>query len=229
MNIVAVAIFIAVIAVVIAIYLYKARHKDVTMDHFEKLKSELPAIQAISTGVGANVFYAQEVLRFYSIAGTLLESFNLDDSTSVDQRYFSHILSRSLLENYFWILYLFDDSSQKNNRYNSLVDSFKKEYLKLMNEPMLPHKDKLEPADPAWSSIPRGLDINSMLTQLKNDYGDRLSYLYFIYRISSFDTHGKNLNTLFQSVFGKQANFPILNLKYTFDLIANQYLVVLQE
>ena len=163
MNIVAIVFFIAVIVVVIAVYLYNARHKDITMDNFEKLKSELPAIKAISNGVGANVFYAQEVLRFCSIAGTLLESFNLDDSTSVDQRYFSHILSRSLLENYFWILYLFDDPNHKNNRYDLLVNSFKKEYFKLMNEQMLPHKDKLEQADPTWSSIPRGLDVKSCL------------------------------------------------------------------
>lgn len=229
MNIVTIAIIFAVIVPVIAIYIYKVRHKNVTMNHFEELKKKLPEIQSISTDTGVNVFYAQEVLRFHSIAGTLLENFDLEDSTSIDQRYFTHILSRSLIENYFWILYLFDDPLQKESRYDSLISSFKKEYLKLTNEPMLPYKDKLEPADSAWSSIPRGLDVNSMLAQLRNDYGGRLSYIYFIYRISSFDIHGKNLNTIFQSVFGKQANFPILKLKYAYDLIANQYLVILQE
>ncbi|TDE43032.1 hypothetical protein [Vibrio alginolyticus] len=199
------------------------------MTHFKQLEKELSSIKTLSAGVGVNAFYAQEVLRFYSIAGTLLENFDLDDTASVDQRYLSHILSRSLLENYFWILYLYDDPSKKNSRYDSLIDSFKKDYFKLMNEPMLNHKNDFEPADPAWKTITKDLDINSMLAQVKNDYGDRLSYIYFVYRISSFDTHGKSLSTIFQSVFGKQANFPILKLKYAFDLIANQYLVVLKE
>jgi len=199
------------------------------MNHFETLEKEIETIKKLSTGVGPNSFYAQEVLRFYSIAGTLFKNFDLENLSSADERYFSHILSRSLLENYFWVLYIFDDKNQKPTRYESLLDSFKKEYYKLLNEPMIKNKAELEPADPSWSTIPRGLDVNSMLAQLKNDYGDRLSYLYFIYRISSFDTHGKNLSTVLKSVFGKQANFPHLKLKYAFDLISNQYLVVLQE
>jgi hypothetical protein len=71
------------------------------------------------------------------------------------------------------------------------------------------------------------MDVNSMLNQLTNDYGDRLSYLYSIYRVTSFDTHGKNLNNVFKTAFGKTANFPILNIGYAFDLVANQYLVIL--
>ncbi len=68
-----------------------------------------------------------------------------------------------------------------------------------------------------------------MLAQLKNDYGDRLSYLYFIYRITSFDTHGKNLDNLLQTTFGKAVNFPVLDIGYAFDMVANQYLVILEQ
>ncbi|HHQ6601117.1 TPA: hypothetical protein ACSTLW_001933 [Serratia fonticola] len=199
------------------------------MDHFEELDKEIPTIKTISTGVGPNSFYAQEVLRFSSIAGTLLKNFDVDNPSSVEERYLSHILFRSLLENYFWIIYIFDDKSKKSNRYDSLLDSFRKEYLKLMNDPMVKIQTGLEPAQSSWSTIPRVMDVNSMLNQVKNDYGDRLSYLYFIYRISSFDTHGKNLSTVFESVFGKQVSFPVLKLKYAFDLISNQYLLILQE
>lgn len=73
------------------------------------------------------------------------------------------------------------------------------------------------------------MDVNSMLAQVKNDYGDRLSYLYFVYRVASFDTHGNSMATLFKQSFGKSCNFSALNLQYGFDLIANQYLVILRE
>lgn len=199
------------------------------IDYFSLLKEELPSIKTLSKGIGVNAFYAQEVLRFHSIAGTILESFNLDDTTSIEQRYLNHILCRSLLENYFWILYLYDDQNKKNSRYESLIKSFKKEYFKLMNDPRIGKNNSFEPSEPEWKNIPKGLDIKSILDQIKNDYGDRLSYIYFVYRISSFDTHGKNLNAIFQSTFVKQVNFPILKLKYTFNLIANQYILVLRE
>lgn len=229
MKIVAFLMLITILAFIVVKTRSKSKVEDQDMENFDKFREELPTIQQLSIGTGPNAFFAQEALRFYTIAGTLIENFNLDENSKVDERYLTHILSRSLLENYFWILYIFDDVAEKQNRYDSLINSFKKEYLKLTNEPLMPHKDKLEPADPTWSSIPKGLDVNSMLAQVKNNYGDRLNYIYFVYRISSFDTHGKNLNTIFQSVFGKTCNFPILNLKYAFDLIANQYLIVLQE
>ncbi|MET4000490.1 hypothetical protein [Marinobacterium sp. MBR-109] len=202
-----------------------------TTNYFEQLKSELEAFRSLSSRGGHLGFFGQEVLRFHSIAGTLVEGcdFRLDESANTDERYFTHILVRSLLENYFWTIYLFDDSAQTSNRYEELKNSFKRDYVKLLNENHLPHKDQLEPADPSWSALPRVLDVNSMMAQSTNDYGDRLNYLYFVYRITSFDTHGKNLGAIFQDVFGKTCNFPVLKIGYTIELMANQYLVVLQE
>lgn len=197
-------------------------------NHFELLKNELPVIGAVSSSGGVNGFFGQEALRFHSIAGTLLNNFKTDKSASVDERYITHVLARSLMENYFWLLYIFDDQAKKQARYDELVNSFKREYCKLQNEPLLPHKSQLEAADPTWPNLPRTLDVNSMLAQIKNDYGDRLSYLYFIYRITSFDTHGKNLNNILHTAFGKTANFPILDIGYAFDLVANQYLIILK-
>ena len=71
--------------------------------------------------------------------------------------------------------------------------------------------------------------MNSILTQMQNDYGDRLSYLYFVYRIASFDTHGNNMQSIAEDAFGQSCNFPVLKLEYAIDLVANQYLIVLQE
>ncbi|MFW3344122.1 hypothetical protein [Aliarcobacter butzleri] len=198
-------------------------------DHFKILKDKLPIIKTLATTGGVNGFLGQEVLRFYSIAGTLLKSFNCGKNANINERYITHILARSLIENYFWLIYIFDDSTQKNNRYQEVVNSFKRDYHKLINEELLPHKEQLEPDNLTWSHLPKAMDVNSMMAQIKNDYGERLNYLYFIYRISSFDTHGKNLENIMQETFGKAVNFPILDLSYAFDLMANQYLVTLQE
>jgi len=198
-------------------------------DYFEQLKNRLDEFKTLSTTGGLNGFLGQEVLRFHSIAGTVIENFKCDESATVDERYITHILSRSILENYFWLIYLYDDPAEKQDRYNKMIDSFKRDYHKLINEPLLPHKEKLEQSKPEWASLNRAMDVNSMLAQVKNDYGDRLSYLYFVYRISSFDTHGKNLDNIFQEAFGKQANFPILKVNYAVQLMANQYLITLQQ
>jgi len=199
-------------------------------DHFKILKDELPTIEKVATIGGVNGFFGQEVLRFYSIAGTMLTNFDCSkNSQDINARYITHILARSLMENYFWLIYIFDDTNQKNDRYQNMINSFKRDYQKLLNEPLLPNKGQLEPADSTWSSLRKAMDVNSIMAQITNDYGDRLNYLYFIYRISSFDTHGKNLENIMQETFGKAVNFPILDLSYAFDLMANQYLVTLQE
>jgi hypothetical protein len=143
------------------------------MTWFEQLKTGLPDIRKLAQNSGANGFFAQEAMRFYSIAGTLLATnFSFDEQSTMDERYITHILSRSLLENYFWVIYLFDDPAETSNRYEELKNSFKREYQKLLNEPQLPRTSELEPADPSWASLPRALDVNSMLAQVKNDYGD---------------------------------------------------------
>jgi hypothetical protein len=198
---------------------------------FELLEAELIkiAMEKLSNTGGANAFFAQEVLRFHSIAGTLLKNgFKLDETSTVDERYLTHVLSRSLVENFFWVIYLFDDHDETSKRYEELKNSFKRDYAKLLNEPQLPRKNELEPANAEWKNLPRALDVNSMLGQVKNDYGD-LTYLYFVYRIASFDTHGKSLGAILEAVFGKTCNFPVLKIKYVFELIASQYRVVLND
>ena len=198
-------------------------------DHFKILKDELPIIETLATTGGVNGFFGQEVLRFHSIAGTLLENFNCGKNANINDRHITHILARSLIENYFWLIYIFDDSNQKENRYQEVVNSFKRDYHKLINEKQLSHKKQLEPTNSTWANLPKPMDLNSIMAQIKNDYGNNLNYLYSIYRISSFDTHGKNLENITQETFGKVVNFPILDLNRAFDLMANQYLVTLQE
>ena len=196
---------------------------------FDSLKNELPVFKVIATKSGINGFFGQEVLRFYSIAGTILSTFDTSKEVDINQRYITHILIRSLLENYFWILYLFDKEDEKNNRYSQLINSFKRDYAKLMNEELLTCKEKLEQPDAEWSQILKGLDVRSMLTQVKNDFDDNLGYLYFAYRITSFDTHGKNLKNITDETFDKDVQFPVLDISRVCALIATEYLDLLKK
>lgn len=109
------------------------------MDHFELLKQHIPALKKISETPGAIGFFAQEALRFCTIAGTLCETFPLNNS-SIEERQITHILARSLLENYFWLIYIFDDRSKRDSRYTEKLNVFKREYSKLMNDPLVPKK-----------------------------------------------------------------------------------------
>lgn len=73
----------------------------------------------------------------------------------------------------------------------------------------------------------QSVDLNRMIATLMNIHGNRLSYLYFVYRISSFDTHGNSLEALFNASFNKTpCSFPVLKLEQVTELIANQYLII---
>ena len=159
------------------------------------------------------------------MAGTLLASFdNLDND--IEQRRFAQIILRSLLENFYWILYIYDDNAKRDARFEEYLDGFKIQYRKLLADSNLPRKNELEPADPAWSSLKNPMDLNSVLAQVRNAYGNRLDHLYFTYRITSFDTHGKSLQSLFKESFGAPCDFPHLKVQKVVDLMAGEYLFV---
>lgn len=89
-------------------------------------------------------FLSQEMLRFRTIAGTLANiNFLLNKEITVDERYITHILVRSLLENLIRILYIFDDKTDISARYEACLNGFKEDYRKLHND--LDHSiDKLK-------------------------------------------------------------------------------------
>lgn len=199
-----------------------------SIDHFELLKSELKTLSELGSKSGPIGLLGQEALRFHSIAGTLKEN-GMVGNVSVDERFISHILARSLIESFFWIVYIFDHPSTRQSRYDELVSSFKREYLKFYNE-NLSINASLAPPDPTWGQLQGALDVRSMIAQVRNDSGTRLDPLYAIYRIASFDTHGKSLNNIIVSALGGSIpNFPALDLEYGFDLISNHYVCTLRD
>lgn len=206
--------------------------------NFDKLESEIPIIQTLPQTADASGFFIQEVLRFYSLAGTMLNSgLKLDLNSNVDERYLTHVLTRSLLEPFFIILYIFDDLAQMPLRYEAQKNTFKEQYLKLMNDLSTPqwsnfmqnYGSQLQPSSQSWIKLNKLPDVKSMLYGLKNIHNNRLDYLYPLYRITSFDTHGRSLGTIFESVFGKTCSFPVLDIEKTIDLIADGYIFVLND
>lgn len=194
--------------------------------YFQQLHGELASIKAYTPKNHLDAFFIQEMLRFHSIAGTIDQNF-MNVKTSIDERIITHILMRSLIENYFRLLYIYDDPNLSQARFDECVNGFKIQYAKMYNDPSLPNKNQIEPADPSWTSLNRPMDLNSMLTALMNIHGNRLSYIYFVYRISSFDTHGNSLEALFNASFNKTpCNFPVLDIGKVTELIANEYLVI---
>jgi hypothetical protein len=193
---------------------------------FQKLQGEIPGIKAHSPIHARHAFFIQEVLRFHAVAGTIEQSFQ-NIATNIDERIMSHIWVRSLIENYFKLLYIYDDPAKSQARFDECVRGFQIEYSKLYNDPWLPNKSQLEPADPSWKALKKPMDLNSMITAVMTIHGHRLGYLYFVYRIASFDTHGNSLEALFSASFKKSpCNFPVLKIEPVTELIANEYLMI---
>lgn len=198
------------------------------IDHFQTLRINLSRFSELSIKPGPIGFLGQETLRFHSIAGTLKDN-GMTANANNDERFISHILTRSIIESFFWLVYIFDNTASRMLRYNELVTSFKREYLKLYNE-NLPINSSLAAPGQNWGQLQGGLDVKSMIAQVRNAQGQRLDPLYSIYRILSFDTHGKSLNNIIVSALGGAIpNFPALDLESAFDLVANEYLCMLNE
>ncbi|HEM6868926.1 TPA: hypothetical protein U2I64_001603 [Providencia stuartii] len=208
-------------------------------NNYSQFEQELQNLKSLEQRNDELGFFSQECSRFYTISKSLKESdLNLGITCPPDHRYMTHPLIRSLLENFAAIIYIFDDLANTCSRYEMIKNKFRLDYIKLMggfqtqpwNNIITAQNLQLEPADPNWKPIsPKPLDVNSMLAAVKNNYGDRLDYLYMAYRISSFDAHGRNLEAIFNAVFGKACNFPVLKVDYIFELIASEYLAILNK
>ncbi|WP_151707517.1 DUF5677 domain-containing protein [Acinetobacter sp. TUM15064] len=212
-------------------------------DYFKLLNEQFTSAEELSKQKSAKGFLGQEILRFTTIAGTLLGNmkpdgqFVLDDSASVDERYITHPLIRSLLENFFKIIYIFDDSESESERFEKAVNGFKEDYRKLFNDLnqdawkdfMDKYHDSLQAPNSAWTRLSRLKNINDMLNELRNNDGNKLQYLYPLYRITSFDTHGNSLNVFFEETFDVSCNFPIIDIKFALNLMASEYFELLEK
>lgn len=200
---------------------------DTSVDHLGLLGQHVALLEGIPSDRGEVSYFAQEALRFYSIAEMLRQNDMLKNA-SATERQISHILGRSLLEGFFWLIYIFDKPSERALRFQEKLDAFKRSYGKFWNEPYIPNRDNLQASGHGWEKL-CVKDANSVLEQVVNVHGKRLSYLYFTYRVASFDTHGNSMDALLQSAFGKPSNFTALDFGFGFDLVANHYLVILRQ
>lgn len=195
---------------------------------FDQLQQQESAINTLSQRPGLDGYLGQELLRFISIGGTLkgVPGFTLNTTASVNERFITHVLGRSLIESFFQQMHLHDDPAQTAARWDRYKDGFRREYGKLMSEPTMQGR-ALEPAGANWNTLSPALDVRSVLTQLTNATGQKLDPLYVIYRITSFDTHGNTLTALLKDVFGKPVNFPVLDMGFALELMAEEYISIL--
>jgi len=210
-------------------------------DYFKLLHKQLSSAKELSTQKSAKGFLGQEILRFHSIAGTLLSNtkpngrFVLDDGASVDERYITQPLIRSLLENFFRIIYIFDDSELESERFEKAVNGFKEDYRKLLNALkkrgwenfMNEYGSSLQPANNEWSGLPKLKNINDILVEMDKVKDHKLQRLYALYRMSSFDIHGNSLKIFFDVAFNTECGFPIIKIKDAINMIAYTYVALL--
>ena len=200
---------------------------------FNALLTYKDTIESLAQKEGVDAFFAQEVLRFILIVGSLKASCRLSDNENINQRNFTHILGRTLLENFFYLMYIYDNEEEKEERYKKqIINPFKKDYLKLTKDFTLNSTNLLDNMDKAkeeWSNLGNGLNIHDILTQVSHDNSYyKMNYLYFTYRITSFYVHGKSLDAVFHSTFGREnSNFIVLDFEKIFDYISNYYLHIL--
>lgn len=127
------------------------------IDHFQLLNSRLDRFRVLSSQPGPIRFLGQKALRFHSIAGTLKAN-GMVGNSSDDERYISHILARSLIENFLWIVYIFDIPASRQSRYDNLVTSFKREYGRFYDERLHINSYLAAPGQ-GWSQLQSVLDV----------------------------------------------------------------------
>lgn len=195
---------------------------------FDALANERPNILTFASTASYETYAAQEFLRFLSVGGTLRDNFN-DIPASYDERMLTHVPLRSLLEGFFWILYIYEHQSpvDRAKRFEEQLLEFQRQYFKLYSDIDPNHQAAIPAPQAGWNSNPRARDVASVLLAQRNAWGDKMDYLYFTYRVTSFDTHGRIAPVLFAQSFGPgAAQFPYLKLGLITDLVANAYLNV---
>ena len=173
-------------------------------------------------------FAQQEMLRFHSIGEFILQKYP-DPCNPHNQRNITHPLLRTLLEGWIWVSYIFwkEEDNGRKNRFDEFLNGFKINFHKLIDDPHLPCKDKLPiiQNNENWKKLKAPKNVRALLADMKNDFGTGLDYLYFAYRVTSFDTHAKASEALFVEVFGKDSSFTFINSDKIINLIANHYCV----
>ena len=202
------------------VYYYQMKHG------FSEFKKEIRSLEDKILHCPGEKFAQEEMLRFYLIGNTVLQGFP-DLHNYPDQRIITHPLLRTLLEGWIWVSYIFgeDDEDTKINRFNELLNGFKLDYSRLIDDRFLPHKDQLPsiPNGENWQNSRRPKSTKDLLVAIKNEYGHRLDYLYILYRVTSFDIHAKASEALFNEAFGGPCSFARIKPDKIINLMAGGY------
>jgi hypothetical protein len=192
-------------------------------DIFSKLDSEIDP---------ARKYLLEEIVIFRSLSQCIKESDPEANQHHIEYRNTFYPTIRRLLESFWRINYIFDDNKEVPNRWNNYTRQIKIEYSKMWRDikeqddkfgnldikdlpkEMLPSTEK---NDPIFGSI------RNVMDKCLNVHGDKLSYLYFCYRILSFYTHGNINKAILDEISPKNNNFTIINIHKVLCMMANHY------
>lgn len=181
-------------------------------------------------------WFLSEMSSFYSISGSICNTWK-------DQNYFDRFevrelvypLIRRILETYFRILYIFDDSTKVMQRMNEYIEYIKCSYNKCYNDFQsldqfltdnnIPHQSLVTRLPIISNGTPNHFfgNVKSMLEQVKNFSGNNFGDFYLWYRIASFYTHGNINFEVWDIISPSNNNFPVIHVYDLFELIAKDY------
>jgi len=215
---------------------------------FQKLSSEaMPLFEQVFEDIKSvdkskldnpKEYFVSEMYSFYSLAKNVLETYNnVDNAETVPElREMLYPIVRRLLESYFRIMYIFDESTKTQEHFESYLKYIEKEYDKMLKD-LLKYNYPTNGLNPATNNYahaskwPR--DLKTMLSYLKNNSTTKLTFLYPKYRILCFYAHGNINKSIMDMVFSKQAgatnNFSVIEIPYILSLIASYYFILICE
>jgi len=201
---------------------------DESMPKFVLLFEELRKIN-LDTLDNPKKYLVSEMYSFYSASYTILNDYSDQNAETQEFKDVIYPVLRRLLESCFRIIYIFDDNTKINERYEEYLKMIEEEYNSMLNDlqtydyPTAGLPAKMYKFNGAGDMLNLRDMLNAKRNKLTNDNGDPLTFLYPSYRVLSFYAHG-NINKEILDVLSPTNNtFSVVNVPSILKLIANQY------
>lgn len=197
------------------------------LPNLDRLLSSAGAIRSLPLASPHEQFLREEALRFATIAETAAKTFPNVPRNS-DERLFCHLLFRPAIENFYRIIYVFEDTAKSEERFAEILGGFQRDYFELFNEIGPLYNNQIEAPPTEWAKRRKCPDVKSMLAQVTNKWGSRFAYLHYLYQIAIFDTQGNNMEVFFETAWGKSVVLPVMQISTAIEMMADYYLAQLE-
>ncbi|MEI8395045.1 MAG: DUF2934 domain-containing protein [Rhodospirillaceae bacterium] len=142
-----------------------------------------------------------------------------------------NIILRASVETFFWMMYIKHSESRgtEQTRIDEYRGNFCDQYNKIHSDiSAQPFVSALAGSGGIGSistsfAFPNKLDVRSMLDHVKNDFGNKISYIYPIYRLASLSVHGIDIMSLKKFFFKSGGAFPYVKWDKVVQVISSEY------